>query len=266
MSTPEAILCIDLDGTLLDPQEKIHSQDIKILENFPDKIQPVITTGRNINSTISVFYQNGLNKFRVLPWPGVFMNGGAGFLPEEKCIIRHCFTEKLRRELVSLTFAFTKSSFAFFTINAVHLVNPNSFSKYIDRIHYLNAIETLAWDIPDEIIKLMILEQDPDVLRTIQKETLGWKAEMGYTLPYAYEINPAGITKANTLVTLLEALNLSKIPIFVTGDADNDLSLFALAQKSFAPSSAHKAVRERAGRIIHRKYCGLLTPILQELN
>lgn len=265
MTTPEAILCIDLDGTLLDPQEQIHPQDIKILENFPGNIQPVITTGRNVHSAKAVLHQNGLNRFKVLPWPGVFMNGGAGLLPSEKCIIQNCFPEKLLIKLIKLSKAITQSSFAFFTINTVYLVNPNPFSKHINKIHYLKAVETLACEIPEEVIKMMILDQDREKLLNIQKMTLGWEAEMGFTLPYLYEFNPVGITKASTLLIVLEALGLSGMPIFTVGDAENDLSLFTLAHQTFAPNNAQEIVKARADRIIPREKRGILKPILEEM-
>ncbi|MEA3327878.1 MAG: HAD family hydrolase [Chloroflexota bacterium] len=265
MTGPEAILCIDIDGTLLDEHERMHPEDVKVLHHFPEFIQPVITTGRNLNSTKAVFRQNGLFNSLDLPWPGVFLNGGAGYLPFEKGLIQNCFTKTTRETLITLALAFPETSFTFFTIDAVYLVNPNQFSSHIAQIHYLNAIESRAHDIPEGIIKVMILEQDPDVLKRIQKETRDWEAEMGYTLSYAYEINPTGITKANTLMAVLEALDLIRLPIFIVGDAENDLSLFKLAQKSFAPNTAHKTVMECADHIIQRETRGILIPILEEI-
>ena len=265
MTGPEAILCIDIDGTLLDVHKRIYPEDVKVLNHFPEFFQPVITTGRNLNSTKAVFRQNGLFNSLDLPWPGVFLNGGAGYLPFEKELIQNCFTQTTRETLITLTLAFPETSFTFFTIDAVYLANPNQFSSHIAKIHYLNAIESQAHDIPEGIIKVMILEQDADVLKRIQKETQDWGAEMRHTLSYAYEINPTGITKANTLITILEALDLKMLPIFVVGHAENDLSLFKLAQKSFAPSTAHKAVIERADHIIQRETRGILTPILRDI-
>jgi len=266
LNLPEAILCIDIDGTLLDAREQIHPQDVKILNRFPEFIQPVITTGRNLNSVKSVLKQNGLINFQVFPWPGVFLNGGAGYLPYEEGFIQNCFTNTVREALIRLALSFPVTSFAFFTADEVYLVNPNQFSNHISKVHYLNAVESRALDIPDGIIKVMILEQDPDELRSVQKKTQDWEAETGYTLSYAYEINPTGITKANTLVDLLEVLDIKNLPIFVVGDAENDLSLFKLAQKSFAPSTAHEVIRVCADCIIHRKNRGILTPIFEDLS
>jgi len=265
VTRPEAILCIDIDGTLLDVHEKIHPEDVKVLNQIPELIQPVITTGRNLNSTKAVFQQNGLFNSLDFPLPGVFLNGGAGYLPYEKGFIQNCFTQTAREALITLAMSFPETSFTFFTIDAVYLVNPNNFSNHISQIHYLNAVESQALDIPEGILKTMILEQDPNALRRIQKKTQNWEAEMGYTLSYAYEINPSKITKANTLMAILKALDLKTIPIYVVGDAENDLSLFKLAQKSFAPSTAHKAVMARADHIIQRETRGILTPILNEI-
>lgn len=262
---PKAVLCMDIDGTLIDADEQVHPQDIQVLQHFPPEVQPILTTGRILHSAKGVLQENGLFKQPCLPLPGVFMNGGAAYLPQEQLCIEHAFAQNARQALLQLSQAFPNSAFTFFSASEVHLVNPTPFAQHISRLHYLDARETAPKDLPERIIKVMVLEEDPQILNQIKAHTENWEAEMAFSLPYAYEINPPGITKANTLTRLLAVLGLKKLPIYIVGDAENDLSLFRLARRSFAPDTAHPTVLHQADQIIPRGANGLLEPILNQV-
>jgi hydroxymethylpyrimidine pyrophosphatase-like HAD family hydrolase len=109
----------------------------------------------------------------------------------------------------------------------------------------------------------MILDQNHNTLAEIKQLAAGLPIEGAYSLPFAFEINPPGITKANTLVSLLTTMGLDDLPVYIVGDGENDLSLFMKSVMSFAPSSAHPAVLTAADHIIPREKNGLLRPILE---
>lgn len=257
---------MDIDGTLIDSKARVHPQDAQILENFPESIQPVITTGRILHSVKGVLQENGLFKVFNFPLPGVFMNGGIAYLPHEELCTIHAFAPQTREAIIRLAMDFPDTAFTFFTIGCVYLVNPNSFGEHISRLHYLDAHESDPSEVPEEVIKVMILESDPQVLKQIQNAAQDLNAEMAHSLPYAYEINPSGVNKANTLITLLKTMGLDKLPIYVAGDAENDLALFDLSQTSFAPATAQQSVLDRADHIIQHEKEGLLNPILAYLK
>ena len=261
-----AILCIDIDGTLIDEKEQLHPSDIAILQSFPANIQPVLTTGRILHSAKGVLQKFNLFNGRPIPLPGVFMNGGVAYLPGERIILQHTFNHAMRQKLLVVAERHPHSCFTFFALDAVHLINPNPFGRYISDLHYLAAQDTSASELPKEIVKLMVLDENVDSLSQIAQETAGLDAEMAYSLKFAYEINPPGITKANSLQVLLKTMRIEHLPVFVVGDAENDLSLFRLAVQSFAPDTAHQAALDHADRIISREPDGILTPILQQIN
>ena len=261
----KALLCIDVDGTLIDAEETIHPQDLTLLKNFPARIQPVLTTGRSLYGARAVLRQNGLFKAVPLPLPGVFMNGGAAYLADEVLCTQHNFSQQTRRALVDLSNHYPKCAFTFFSLEEVFLVNPNPFAKHISDLHYLEAVEVHSEEVPNDIVKLMILEQDKKNLSEIKALITTWEVESAYSLPYALEINPAGITKAKTLETLMQALAFEDLPVFTLGDGENDLPLFEHAQLSFAPSSAHPAILTAADHIIERDKDGLLAPVLEKI-
>jgi hydroxymethylpyrimidine pyrophosphatase-like HAD family hydrolase len=136
-------------------------------------------------------------------------------------------------------------------------------AKKTARQHYLDAKVTAPQDLPDEIIKVMVLEPNPKALANIEAEAQLLEAEMAYSLTYAYEINPIGITKADALRHLTAAMGLGDLPVVSLGDAENDLKLFGMSQASFAPSTAHPDVLRQATHIIQRENQGLLPPTLQ---
>lgn len=262
----QALLCVDVDGTLINAEERIHPQDITLLQDFPEGIQLILTTGRSLDGAKSVLCQNGLFEGQPLPLPGVFMNGGAAYLPEEVICTKHFFAHQTLKTLVDLAKNNPKSAFTFFSLEKVYLVNPNPFARHISQLHFLDAIEVNPGEVPKELIKLMILDQGPKALKEIQKQTVAIDIESAFSLPYALEVNPPGINKANTLQSLLKAMGLGGLPVFTVGDGENDLSMFARSKKSFAPASAHPAVLEQADDVIEREKDGLLRPILDQLK
>jgi Cof subfamily protein (haloacid dehalogenase superfamily) len=266
MPLPQAILCIDIDGTLIDSHERIHPQDVQVLKNFPEEIQPMLTTGRILHSAKGVLRENGLFKPDPFPLPGVFMNGGVTYQPGETLCTHHAFLSETREALINLSGNFPRSAFTFFAIDTVYLVNSTSFAHQIARIHHLGARSIDADDLPAEIIKVMILEPEPTAMQKIKHQSQSLEAEKAFSLPFAFEINPPGIDKAVSLTALLKSMHLDGLPIYAAGDAENDLALFKHARTSFAPTTAHPKVIKVADHLIARENEGLLTPLLRNLS
>ncbi len=265
MENIQAVLCLDIDGTLIDEQEKIHPEDIKILNCFPNTIQPILTTGRPLGSARRVIQANFVFQDHPLPLPGVFMNGTAAYLPGEELILEHNFPKSVLQDLIYLSEIFRESSFAFFTLDNIHIVNPNNFSLDISKLHHLSIMESKNSNPPTKINKMMVIEKDSDILHKIKKQADGIMAEIAYSLPFLLEFTPKGINKSKTIHPLLSALSIEGKPIYAVGDGQNDLGLFNLAEKSFAPSSAPIEILDRADRIIHKEKDGILNPIIKTI-
>ncbi len=261
----QAILCLDFDGTLIDDLARLHPKDVTHLANFPATIQPLITTGRDLRSVKSILKAHGLFKGIPFPLPGVFMNGGVAYSPGEQVCLVQAFPPESHAALVDLTQMFPNTSFTFFTVDCVYLVNPNAFSRNLMKAHHLDGQETSPTELGGEIIKVMVLEPERLPMRNVKRYAQTLPVTTATSLPYAFEINPPGITKAATLTHLLKALHLDDRPIFAAGDAENDLPLFQLAHISFAPATAHPKALERADHLINCNQDGLLGPILEHI-
>lgn len=265
MANIKAVLCLDIDGTLIDEQEKIHPEDIKLLSNFPSTIQPILTTGRPLGSARGVIQANHVFQDSPLPLPGVFMNGTAAYLPGEELILQQSFTESVLQDLIYLSEIFQESTFAFFTLDNVHIVNPNNFSLDISKIHHLSILESNNPTPLTKINKMMVIEKDKKKLRQIRNQADGIMAEVAYSLPFLLEFTPQGINKSKALHPLLTALSLEGKPIYTVGDGQNDLGMFNLAEVSFAPSSAHNEILEKADQVINKQKDGILGPIIRTI-
>jgi len=266
MSKIEAILCIDIDGTLIDSTERVHPNDVQQLLDFPKSIQPFLTTGRSLFSARGELHKHGLFRPSPIPLAGVYMNGGAAYLPNEVLYIRHLFSTSMRDDLITLAEKNPQSTFIFFSLDAGYVVNPNQYSQHFAKSHYLNPHLTGAEEVPEEIIKVMIVEKNRPVIEQIARNAAGLNAEMVYSLPHLFEINPLGITKAQTLTKLIEEMELKDVPIYAAGDGENDLSLFELSRASFAPGSAHPSILGKADHVIKSEKEGLLLPILKYIT
>jgi hydroxymethylpyrimidine pyrophosphatase-like HAD family hydrolase len=129
MTNPRAVLCMDIDGTLIDAREVVHPADQDVLTGFPDSVQPIITTGRILHSARGVLRQNGLFVNGKFPLAGVFMNGGIACLPFEKPCLKRSFSASLRQKVIQLAIHFPHTAFTFFTAKGVHLVNATAFGQ-----------------------------------------------------------------------------------------------------------------------------------------
>ncbi len=266
MKSTQFILCLDIDGTLIDRDKHLHPKDAGILGQIPKVIQLILTTGRTLPSAKGILHELGLFTETPLALPGVFMNGGIAYLPGEIVCVQHPFSSNTRVTLINLAQAFPRTGFIFFSQTSGYILNCTPFTEHIASIHHLNARASHIYDIPEKIIKVEVLDSDPHLLHEIQLQAESLPIQCAYSLPYAFEINPSGITKAKTLHTLLNAMGLNELPIIVAGDAENDLALFDIGDISYAPSTALPAIRDRANHIIQVEEEGLLTPILKHIQ
>ncbi len=266
LTTPQVVLCLDMDGTLLDANEKVHPNDVRILQHLPPGVQLILTTGRPLHSAKSALQMNGVFQEQKLPIPGVFMNGGVAYFPNEQLCFEHPLSRETSQSLLELSPAFPNSEFIFCTVSEVYRMNRTALGTEICHNHHFNVIGDFDNNIFENIIKVMAFNNDPGELDLIRQASDGLDAEMTISLPFILEFNPPGVTKGAALLQLMKELKLENRPIFAAGDGENDLSLFTLAKRSFAPDSAHPTVLAQADQIIPRDNNGLLLPILDQIG
>ena len=261
----KAVLCMDLDGTLIDHDESAHPRDIEILNHFPEEVLPVLATGRSLPSAKGVFKQNGILTEGPLPLASVVMNGTAVQLPGEEIIKLEYLESTLLKDLLQLPALFPSTAFFFYQPADCYLINPTEAGRKLSNLHYLNASESSPEGIPPQINKVMAVDKNLATVEQIRRQTQSYAAEMGTSLPYILEFSPLGITKAKGVQFLLAAMGLNSLPIFAVGDGENDLTLKSMVQRFFTPNTAQSVIQQQADCVIDRAENGLLAPVLAQI-
>lgn len=261
----KAVLCMDLDGTLIDPSETAHPKDIEYLNAMPEGILPILTTGRSLPSARGVLKQNRILPHGPFPLPAVVLNGAEALMPKEETIMVQYLDNSLLQNLLSLSRIYSSTAFFFYQPRQVYLVNPTPIGRHLSNIHYLNAIECAPEEVPAQINKLMVIEDDPMNIIPIRDRTVEWPAEIATSLPNILEFGKPGVTKGKTLDFLLKEMDLSDRPVYIVGDGENDLTMKDRAEKFFVPDKAQPHIKAQADAIIHRSKAGLISPILDQI-
>lgn len=79
------------------------------------------------------------------------------------------------------------------------------------------------------------------------------------------DVHHSSASKGSAITLLRKQLGVSKVVCF--GDSDNDLSMFAMADESYAPANANKAIKDAATAVIgHHNADGIAHFLRQRFN
>jgi HAD superfamily hydrolase (TIGR01484 family) len=257
------IVCLDLDGTLLDAEGRIHPADVEILTD-DRSFTFVPATGRPLHAVRRAFERHGLFAHFPIPFPLVLENGAAVYGENEALLAQRSFKPDLQDALMRAVLASEGTSFLIFGPDEVGLLRPDEKLRAMTRRFDLDA-SPFEPDAGKPITKVAATAKDSGTLRAFEAETVGLPLERTYSLPDVLELTPTGVHKGEGLATVLRDSKHDG-EIAVAGDGENDLALFDLATLSFAPHDSPPAIRARADRVLDARKEGLLAPILRELR
>ena len=260
------IICFDLDGTLLDEQKNIHPNDILLLTASRPEALFIPATGRPLDSIRRTFARNRVYAGRKIPLPMVLQNGALLFAGDEVLLASHPFEPPLQKELISLCTRFKDVTFLFFDANVNYILWPNPFG-----VKSVNGFELTTRDLSDcnggcSISKMMCISESGLALSKIAELVNSLPVESAFSMPTSLEITPENINKGRGLMELLAMLHEQDQPIYAAGDGGNDLAMFQLAKRSFAPLQAPENIRAAASQVIDVSRDGLLGPILKSVR
>ena len=258
----EPILCFDLDGTLLDASGRIHPRDCEILGG-PSAVCLVPTTGRPLHAVRRLFERHGLFSGRPIPFPLVLQNGSLLYLPGEKLYSYQPFPAAEQAALLELARAHPQVTFMFFELSSIQMMWPRPFSTRA-AANWDFIIHPFADSEPEPAFsKTMCVSETPADLERLHQATAGMPVERAYSMGTTLEITPLGADKGKGLLALQAALGLENSPVYAAGDGGNDLPLFKVANRTFAPLDCPLSLREAATQLIDVGAEGLLAPMLQ---
>jgi Cof subfamily protein (haloacid dehalogenase superfamily) len=255
------VICFDLDGTLLDKHERIHPTDIEILLNTHG-VQFIPCTGRSMDSVEEMFRENGLFQKEPLPFPVVTQNGSVVYKPGGEIHSFHPFDKGLQNQMFDYFDQFPDLPVMLMEKDRTVLMHPNEFGRYwMDRFDapWTPFDESCR---NDDVTKATCITDDREMHAELFRFLGQLPLEIGLSLTAIFDINPRGVSKRSGALSVMEHLGLSGMPVFAAGDGENDLDLFTLAQKSFAPATAPAHIQARAAAVVDVSQNGLLTTML----
>lgn len=253
------LVCIDMDGTLLNSKHKVTESTKEILKKVHDSgVHIVISTGRMY--TDAEYYSNLIGvKSPVIASNGAFIKEKH----ETKFIHKSVLDEKLCQEILSLSNEHTLSpmfctptKLYFSDISILFFFIYAKLRNIISRDIELKLVLTKAhWNKvlkneKNNIVKCEIMNRNEVKIKKLRSELKNIKdIEIVSSSKHNIEITVKGISKGKAVEVLAKHLNLKRDEVITIGDSENDLSMIEYAGLGIAMGNAIEKVKQKANFI-----------------
>lgn len=248
----DAVLALDLDGTLTDSKKRISERTKESIDKF-------ITAGG------TVALASGRPTFGVMPVAKILeldKKGGYILSYNGGCFLdcknnKQLFMKELTHEYLPILEKQAKE----FGINLMTYNGDKAYALDIDEQYYMIEIninhfirvkaDPLTPKITFPIIKCL-MTADGDYLAKVEKEMKKyWEGKLNIVRsePYFLEVTEVGIDKASTITNMVKKLGKSVDNLICCGDGFNDLSMIQAAGIGVAMANAQERVRAAADYI-----------------
>lgn len=248
----DAVLALDLDGTLTDSKKRISERTKKSIDKF-------IAAGG------TVALASGRPTFGVMPVAKILeldKKGGYILSYNGGCFLdcknnKQLFMKELTHEYLPILEKQAKE----FGINLMTYNGDKAYALDIDEQYYMIEINInhfirvkanpLTPKITFPIIKCL-MTADGDYLAKVEKEMKKyWEGKLNIVRsePYFLEVTEVGIDKASTITNMVKKLGKSVDNLICCGDGFNDLSMIRAAGIGVAMANAQERVRAAADYI-----------------
>lgn len=248
----DAVLALDLDGTLTDSKKRISERTKESIDKF-------IAAGG------TVALASGRPTFGVMPVAKILeldKRGGYILSYNGGCFLdcknnKQLFMKELTHEYLPILEKQAKE----FGINLMTYNGDKAYALDIDEQYYMIEIninhfirvkaDPLTPKITFPIIKCL-MTADGDYLAKVEKEMKKyWEGKLNIVRsePYFLEVTEVGIDKASTITNMVKKLGKSVDNLICCGDGFNDLSMIQAAGIGVAMANAQERVRAAADYI-----------------
>lgn len=248
----DAVLALDLDGTLTDSKKRISERTKESIDKF-------ITAGG------TVALASGRPTFGVMPVAKILeldKKGGYILSYNGGCFLdcknnKQLFMKELTHEYLPILEKQAKE----FGINLMTYNGDKAYALDIDEQYYMIEIninhfirvkaDPLTPKITFPIIKCL-MTADGDYLAKVEKEMKKyWEGKLNIVRsePYFLEVTEVGIDKASTITNMVKKIGKSVDNLICCGDGFNDLSMIRAAGIGVAMANAQERVRAAADYI-----------------
>jgi Cof subfamily protein (haloacid dehalogenase superfamily) len=270
------LIVFDLDGTLLNADSEISDYTKETLQRLADKkIAYTVATGRTLHSAKKILEGNNFHL------PHIYNNGVLIWDPlEETMSLDNVLTINESEHIFNAAQKHNVAPFVS-TISADHvhaIYHPkvqHEIEEYLVRmIKERHGVQMFPFEeLSNElsITNISVIGQG-ETIDKIQEDIEKEKNLVAYSGPAIegkgnkwMDIHHSQANKGSAVALLKEQLGVEKLICF--GDNDNDLSLFAMANESYAPENARAEVKSAATAVIgHHNKDGIARFLRERFN
>lgn len=240
------LIAIDLDGTLLTSDKKIHDEDKEYLSRLIDNgIKVVVSTGRDFFSAREFFDKEDRILYNTLSGNAIFDSFG-----------NEIYSNHLSYETVKKLSTYGIDNFIAHVngykdgYNTIMLRRPEceTLKKYISRYHFpVNFKEELSQD--EEYFSVIFvgsLEYVTEIMNKIKNDISDLKF---YIMPattvdvYMLEIVHANISKFSALERIFKKYSISPEEVMAFGDEENDIEMLRSVGHGYIMKNARDSLK-----------------------
>ena len=245
-------IALDLDGTLTNHNKEVTPLTRQTLMRAQqDGAHIILASGRPTYGIAPIAECLEIEKY------GGFIlsyNGGNIIDWQNK---KEIFANYLPDEVLPILYNYAKEhGYALLGYDNEEIITETPDDQYVreeSRINKMNIrkVDNLMENLPPHPTKLL-MTGDPTITAMAEEELLeivGSKMDVFRSAPFFIELVPKGIDKAQSLIRLLNHINLTPKDMIAFGDGYNDLSMLKLAGMGVAMANAVPEVRAEADYI-----------------
>ena len=250
------LICIDMDGTLLNSNHKISEISKNALRKAHDMgVHVVISTGRTYVDAVAYSDLIGINS-PVIACTGAIIKEKYG----DDVIHKSVINEELCKELLEIFKKYNVKPI-FNSIYKIHCgdlklkiaIEYLKIRGFINRNVKLDYIKNEGkwFDVfrheKNNIIKCEIINRNREKLDKLRKELESVSGiEITSSSKHNIEITKKGASKGKAIELLANYYNIKKEEIIAIGDSDNDLSAIEFAGMGIAMGNANEKVKKKS--------------------
>lgn len=251
------MICLDMDGTLLNDRKEISSENKQAIEKAKAAgVKVIICTGRLFESAVYYDGYLGLNN-PIISANGAYIKDrkSGEVIYKAKLGKENCFQilKVLRKYNIAPNF---QTPYGVYTEE-----NNPGYEMYLkinkelpeDRKMKINLVEN--WDKTfneqeEDILKCIAIEQDIEKLKKAKNELLNnSQFEIASSFRNNFEVMTAGISKGRGVEKLAAYYGFHREEVICVGDNENDLSMIEYAGLGVAMGNGEEFVKSKANYI-----------------
>lgn len=241
------LLCIDIDGTLLDSRKELPRENVEAVRYALDKgVIVAIASGRSVSGIEPLLLQLGIGRY------GVCLNGGLVLCGE--VIYRDTMEEGLVMKIIEQAERYESQIFlsaAEFNItngalsgHLRELVDKGSLRSDYRYCRDYDELRAEARRHKDEIIKVAVKEIDEADFEGLKKALVDMDLfHVAKSDTYFVDINPKDGNKGKGVAVLAAHLGIPMDRVMCIGDNENDLEMVGMAGIGVAMGNGVEDVR-----------------------